>query len=488
MKTDGVSGKLKGLNPAKVFEYFEELSAIPRDSRHEDAIASYLCSFAERKGLRYRTDTMNNVLIHKNASAGYEREPEIMLQGHTDMVCAKNENSVHNFHKDPLKLYIENGWIRAKDTTLGADNGIAVAVMLALLDEESAEHPPLSCLFTAAEEIGLLGAAAFDYSDIDAQILINLDSEDEGIACVSCAGGIRGDIEREIRRRPAEKNECFCRLKWDGFLGGHSGIDINAGRTNAIRAMARMLREPQITGKLWVASIKGGMLDNAIPRSCEAIIACKAEELDQIHDYLCQAAEKMKIEFSDADSTAVFTVSEAAPEDVMQKDDAQSFLTLLCDIPDGVLQMSDAIEGLVQTSANLGIVRTFPNRVKISVLARSAEEYEQEELMHNIGEWAESLCATMALSGEYPGWPYRENSPIRNRYCRVYRRLFGHEPKIEAIHAGLECGRIVHEMPQIDAISIGPTMKNVHTTEEALEIASVQKLWRTLLEILRERD
>ena len=488
MKKDGISGKLKGLNPAKVFEYFEELSAIPRDSRHEDAIASYLCSFAERKGLRYRTDAMHNVLIHKNASAGYEREPEIMLQGHTDMVCAKNENSAHDFRRDPLKLYIENGWIRAKDTTLGADDGIAVAVMLALLDDKSAEHPPLSCLFTAAEEIGLLGAAAFDYSGIDAQILINLDSEDEGIACVSCAGGIRGDIDRKIERRPAEENECFCRLKWDGFLGGHSGIDINSGRTNAIRAMARILCEPLNAGKLSVVSIDGGMLDNAIPRSCEAVISCKAAELDLLKDCLCRSADRMKTEFSDADCTAALTVSETAPEAVMQKDDAQSILTLLCDIPDGVLRMSDAIEGLVQTSANLGVVRTFPNRIKISVLARSAEEHEQEELMHNIGEWAESLCAVMTLSGEYPGWPYRENSSVRNRYCRVYRRLFGQEPKIEAIHAGLECGRIVHEMPQIDAISIGPTMKNVHTTEEALEIASVQKLWLTLLEILRERD
>ncbi len=488
MRTDGVSQSLAGLQPEKVFKYFAEISAIPRDSHNEEAIASYLCGFATKRGFDWRKDGMNNVLIHKKASAGYEDMPEIMLQGHTDMVCAKNENSTHDFKKDPLQLYIKDGWIRAKETTLGADDGIAVAVMLALLDDDTIDHPSLSCLFTSAEEVGLLGAAAFDYIGIHAQILINLDSEDEGVACVSCAGGIRGDLERNIRRRKPDSGENFYRLRWEGFLGGHSGIEINEGRTNAIRAMAFMLREPLCGGRISLVSLDGGTLDNAIPRSCEAVISCRKTESDSVTAEMYRAANNMKAGFSESDGYSAFTLSEATPSDVMWEEDALAFATLLCDIPDGVLKMSPSIEGLVHTSSNMGIVRTTLDSVKLSVLARSADDREQEQLMSEIKKWAEQFEAVMTLSGEYPGWLYREDSKIRKQYCNVYRRLFGCDPKIEAIHAGLECGRIVHAMPWIDAISIGPTMRYVHTTEEALEIASVQRLWITLCEILSMKE
>ena len=473
----------------RVFSFFEKVCAIPRGSFHEEKIAAFLCEFAQKHGLFYRTDKLHNVLIKKPASPGYENEPTVMLQGHTDMVCEKTSQSTHDFEKEGIVPILQDGFVHADETTLGADNGIAVAMMLSILEDDSLCHGPLECLFTVQEEVGLTGAAEFDYSDCRASLLYNLDSEDEGVATISCAGGVRCDMVLPIQRESA-KGWCFFELSADGFAGGHSGTDIDLGRVNAIRTLGCLLSHARRSTELRLASIDGGAMDNAIPRACRAVVAVKPAEKERFTEIFRTQCDARRSSFSAADADAEFRLREIEPcADAMCRKSSDALLAAITSVPNGVLRRTHGTEkSQLETSANLGIVRTERDTALLTVSVRSSVDARRGDVTAVLQMLATALGASLTLRGEYPGWPSREHSKSRERYTAAYRALWGKEPRIEAIHAGLECGVIQHKMPGIDPISIGPDMQHVHTPAERVNVASVGRVYDTLIKMLAIKD
>lgn len=479
---------LNGLEPAAVFRYFEEITRIPHGSGHEAGIAAYLTEFAGAHGLSYREDAMHNVLIRKDASAGYEAEPAVMLQGHTDMVCQKRPDAVHDFEKDPLSLRVSDGWLSADGTTLGADDGIAVAVMMAVLTDDAISHPKLECLFTVQEEIGLCGAAGFDYSDINAKLLINLDSETEGVGTVSCAGGIRCDITRPVTFE--ETDGCTVTLCVSGLKGGHSGAEIHMHRGNAHKIAGAVLAALAEEYDIRLSSLDGGNMDNAIPRECTAVFTVPAAERDAACAQLDALLGEQRAILSASDrQTGMLTYAvSGGTVSVMGRKDTADVLSLLIVTPDGVHSMCEDLPSLVESSCNMGILRTDGNAVTFGFLARSSVEAKKEELRLMLARCAAMCGAEISCSGSYPGWAYDKYSEAARRYCAVYERLYGKKPVIEAIHAGLECGLMKHAVPGIDPISIGPDMADIHTPDERVRIASVAGVYRTVLGMLAWKD
>ena len=473
---------IENRSPKSVFRYFEEISAIPRGSYNEAEIASYLEAFAAARGLECYRDQVNNVLIKASASKGLENEPPLMLQGHTDMVCEKNGDVVHDFTKDPLKLYLDGKYLRAKGTTLGADNGIAVAVMLALLDGEIAEHPAYECLFTTAEEVGLDGAHAFDYSRISARRLINLDSEENGVVTVGCAGGVRSDLTMKYASVPF-KGECV-RIEIKGLMGGHSGANIHCGRANANKLMGRILAAVQEKCQVCLVSLVGGSKDNAIPRECRACIAVPNGDL--AIDVITEQAEQIAEELSADDRGFTVTCQTEAEDAVMMSpEQSRAAIALLNCAANGVLEMSRKIKGLVEFSRNLGVIEHREGELSMIFSSRSSIEGQLDASIRELDLLAAMTGFESRHYSRYPGWNYAPVSPLRDQYLKAYQEITGKEARVDIIHAGLECGVIFSHLPDMDMISIGPDMKDIHSPDEALDLDSVEEFWKVLEVLIR---
>ena len=477
---------LENLEPKKVFRFFEEMTRIPHGSGNMAAVSDWAVRFAEERGLRHRRDGMGNVVIWKDASPGYEDHPAVVLQGHLDMVCVQEVGMDHDFEKDPLELEIEDGWVRAKGTTLGGDNGIAVAMAMALMDDDAIPHPPIEAVFTVDEEIGLLGANGLDCSDLKGRRLINLDSEAEGVLTVSCAGGSRCDLKTSF---PISRTSgIVCEVLVSGLPGGHSGAEIHQNYANANRLLAQSLLE---VPNLRLVSLYGGKQDNAIPNYAKAVFHLPREKsTDDVPQKVYAAFEAANAAYNTPDSAeptcgVSFEYPHILPES-LSVEDSRKVLELILAMPNGVQAMSEDIPGLVQTSLNLGIMRLKDGNLKLSCSVRSSVAAEKEELCGKLKALADQYGADFSRRGDYPPWEYRKDSPLRDVMTSVYKRMTGKEMKVEAIHAGLECGLFAGKMDGLDAVSIGPDMRDIHSTREMLSISSVQRSWDYLLEVLRE--
>lgn len=477
---------LENYEPQRVLYYFEEISAIPRGSGNMTAISNYMVDFAKAHRLEVVQDASLNVIIKKPASAGYEDRPVVMLQGHMDMVEAQTEDSTHNFQTDGLELIVEGDILRANGTTLGGDDGIAVAYMLAILEDDSIEHPALECVFTVDEEVGLDGASKIDLSDCKASYLLNLDSEDEGIFLTSCCGGMRVELHLPVQRK-----ECTGHLyevKLTGLLGGHSGMEIIKERGNANILAGRILRELQWNLDLdWsLVSIDGGNADNAIPRNCTMKLISPIDEM-----VLAAAIQSIcdpifaEYKVSDPDMMIQVTDLGEATEKALTPSSLGKLFFLLSQCPNGVQNMSQSIEGLVETSLNLGVLHTSDEIIKATFSVRSSVESRKFDLHDRLTFLVEFLGGESTYYGDYPGWDYRVDSPLRDQAVALWNQMYDTPVKIEAVHAGLECGLILYQMPELDIISMGPDMKDIHTAEETLDLASTRRVYEYLLELLK---
>ncbi|MBR2926566.1 MAG: aminoacyl-histidine dipeptidase [Clostridia bacterium] len=470
-----------GRSPSSVFRFFEEISAIPRASFCEERIADYLVDFAKARGLFYVRDKINNVMIRRPATKGQEGKPALLFQGHTDMVCEKNADTVHDFSKDGLKLYLDGKLLRAKGTTLGADNGIAVAMMLAILDGELPSHPTVECLFTTAEEVGLNGAMGFDYSHLTARRMVNLDSEELGVVTAGCAGGIRSDLILDAQTEPF-CGSAIC-LRIGGLMGGHSGENINSGRANANKLMGRILASLVSAHDARLISLRGGSKDNAIPRECEAVIAVK-----DAHAAITLAntlGEQIKRELGSDDAGFFLTAEQTEqPSSMLTKEDSANAIAVIACAANGVLEMSRDVNGLVEYSRNLGVITTKENQICFVFSARSSIESRLDASTQELDALARVTgCVTKHYS-RYPGWDYAKTSALRDSYLAAYRDVMGKDAVINVIHAGLECGIIRSKVPDMDMISVGPTMFDIHSPDEALDLDATEQFWKTVARLV----
>ena len=472
---------IQGRDPASFFRFFEEISAIPRPSYHESDVADYLEAFAKARGLYCYRDDLNNVFIKKPATPGQEHRVPILFQGHTDMVCEKNNGVEHDFLKDPLKLWVDGDLLRAKGTTLGADNGVAVALMLAILDGALAEHPALECLFTTAEEVGLNGAHGFDYSRITARRMVNVDSESLGTITCGCAGGIRTDMRIAISTEPFA-GECV-RVAISGLMGGHSGENIHCGRGNANKLMGRLLANLLHECDARLINIEGGSKDNAIPRECVAVLA--VPNFDKASELLSAEAALIAQELVEEDRSFCVTVEDAEAEPFMMTKDATSrVVAVLAAAPNGVFEMNRNISGLVEYSRNLGVVRTEGDAVELVFASRSALESRLDASTRELDALARVVAATTRHYSRYPGWEFAPKSELREAYVKAYRDVTGEDAIVNVIHAGLECGIIYSHIPDMDITSIAPTLHDLHSPDESLELPTVEIFWKTIVRLV----
>lgn len=476
---------LKGLKPERVFHYFEEICAIPHGSRNTKQISDYLVAFAKTQGLRFVQDEVNNVIIYCRGSRGYEQHPPVILQGHIDMVTEKKPDCKIDFLTDGLDVRTDGETIWAEGTTLGGDDGIAVAYLLALLESETIPHPPLECVFTVDEEIGMDGAEALDVTLLQGKTLINADSEDEGILTVSCAGGATAKLTLPIGIEKAEGQGIH--LYVDGLLGGHSGQEINKGRANSNKLMAELLKKLMGDLPCRLVYIRGGQKDNAIPRYTMAKVIVSPAQAEEAAKRIEQYAKELIAGLPEPEHTAKITW-EFCPcrGRAMNMLSTRRLVRLLNELPNGVQAMSRDIEGLVQTSLNLGILKTEGELVTMTFSVRSSVNDEKAALLEKIKTIGEKYGAQYSESGRYPAWEYRKDSPLRNLMVRTFEELYGRKPVVEAIHAGLECGLFSDRIPGLDCVSFGPDMEHIHTTEERLNVASVSRTWDYLLAVLEK--
>lgn len=473
------------LQPEKVFYYFEEICKVPHGSFHTELIADYLVAFAKAHELKYYRDEADNVVIYKPASKGYEEAPVTILQGHTDMVCEKTTDSAHDFMTDPIQLMVDGDIVSAKDTTLGGDNGIAVAYALAILDSETIEHPALEAVFTSNEEVGLLGADALDASVLKGKVMLNLDSEMEGVFTVGCAGGMTG--KSMIPMGYWEADGLRMDITLDGLCGGHSGIDIDKCRGNATILLGRFLFELNETTDYMLMDLCGGQKDNAIPRLATATIVVAKEDAAEVFAYAQKFEEVLRQEYAGTDDGVTVTVTSKSSGTFKVLDMSSKMRTmfLLRNIPNGVQKMSGQISGLVETSTNMGVFVIEDGMLCVSSSIRSSFTSAKKEISQKIRFLTEFLGGEYEESGDYPGWAYDADSKIRPLMVSLYEKMYGKTPVIEAIHAGLECGVFVEKMQGVDCISFGPSLTAIHTVEEHFSISSVQRTWEFILNILK---
>ena len=476
---------LSDLEPREVFAWFERLCAIPHSSHHAKAISDYLVAFARERGLACRQDAANNVVIRKAASAGYENAPVVMLQGHIDMVCEKDADCGKDMETEGLDLFVDGDVIGARGTTLGGDDGIAVAMALAVLDADDIPHGPLECVFTADEEVGMIGARALDASDLKAKYLINIDSEEEGVLTVSCAGACRMACTLPVTRAPFDGQTL--RVRISGLAGGHSGEEIHKGRANANLLLGRALDEMSRAAALRLIRVSGGAKDNAIPREAEAVVRTgDAAALRRAAEALAAA---LRAEYHAADGHITVTVTET--DDGLTPMDAASTeraITLLLCAPNGVVEMNMDVPGLVQTSLNLGRLTSDEASLRASFMIRSSINSQKNAVASRLARLAEALGGQAELDSDYSAWPYRPESPLRDRVAEVFYEQYGEKPRIAALHAGLECGILSGKLPELDCISLGPDLTDIHTPRERLHIASTERTWRLLLGTLKRLD
>ena len=474
--------KLAGLNPAAVFGYFEEICSIPHGSRNTKPISDYLVSFAVEHGLRYIQDEVNNVILFQEGTCGMEDHPAVILQGHMDMVCEKDADCPINMGTEGLDVTHDEEFIFAKGTTLGADNGIAVAYALALLSDKTIPHPPLEVIITVDEEIGMLGADAIDLSMLKSRTLINLDSEDEGIFTVSCAGGATATISLPADRR-AVYGPCI-RLSVEGLQGGHSGAEIHKNRANANKVMGEFMSRIQKLMPLCLTSFTGGSKDNAIPRSCPATMVAMGINLERINPIAEELQAEIREKYDEPEVVIQAFDVDALGGNSLSTEDTSKVIGLLCAAPNGIQAMSEDMPGLVQTSLNLGIAK-LGSSFSITFSVRSSVNDEKQTLLKQLEDMAALFGGSYSQMGAYPAWEYKKDSTLRDTMVRIYSEMFGAEPQVLAIHAGLECGLLGEKLPGLDCVSIGPQMYDIHTSRERLDIASTERTWNFLLEILK---
>ena len=475
-------GILEHLEPKKVFQFFEELCAIPHGSSDTKAVSDWCVEFARARGLKYLQDEMNNVIIWKAGTPGYENAPGVILQGHMDMVCEKEVSCAKDMEKEGLDLLVDGDFVRAKGTTLGGDDGIAIAMAMAVLDAGDIPHPPLEAVFTVDEEIGMLGAVGIDASPLQGRWMVNLDSEAEGVFTVSCAGGNVSKCILPVKREAYAGTGLAVTV--DGLRGGHSGAEIDKGRGNSSILMGRVLRALLKAGGLRLVSVAGGLKDNAIPVETAAYLV--TADAAALTSAAAEAEAALKNEYRATDPDIRVEVKPWAAEGVpMDEASTARTIAMLRVLPNGIQFMSGEIPGLVQTSLNLGILKTQEACVEASFCVRSAVETQKAEVKDRLACLMEQLGGTVEYSGDYPGWEYRKDSALRELMVEIFREQYGHDPRIEAIHAGVECGMFIGKLPGLDCVSVGPDLLEIHTPRERMSISSVQRVWKFLLEILK---
>lgn len=472
--------KLENLTPERVFHFFEEISAIHRGSGDMEAISQYCIDFAKKHNLRYYTDELRNVVIFKDGSKGYEDAQPVILQGHLDMVCQKTEESTIDFLKEGLDIYVDGDFVKAKNTTLGADNGIAVSMVLAILESDTIAHPPIEAIFTTDEETGMYGAKALDMSILKGKRMVNIDSEEEDCITVSCAGG--SDFKATKKHERISKTGDKVNLTLKGLRGGHSGIEINSGKLNANKIIGKALSVLAHELDFEIISINGGDKPNAITNRCEVEL-CVSGEYEEV---ITSVLNDIKAEFTDAEKGLVFEVKiEKNCECETFGEELTTCITeILATTPNGVIKMSENIENLVETSLNLGVLYTDDDELVLHYALRSNKKAGLLKLEDEMVEFFKKYNFEIKTFGHYPPWEYREDSAMRDMYKELYCEVFGKKPRVEAIHAGLECGVFASQIEDFDCIAIGPNIFDAHTVNERLSIKSTQAVFDTIVKLL----
>lgn len=480
--------EVKDLKPALVWQIFDEITKVPRPSCHEEQIRAYLLDFAAKHNLEVRTDECGNVAMSKGATPGHENAPIVILQAHMDMVAEKNNDVAHDFLKDPIDTYVDGEWVKARGTTLGADNGIGMAAALAVMIDNDLEHGPVEALFTINEEIGLEGAQNLGKDLVKGTILINLDSEDDGEIFVGCAGGIDTTAIFTYNRSVAPENFHYMKVSVKGLLGGHSGSDINAGRANANKLIARFIWDCSQKWDIAVSEFDGGNLRNAIPREAHAIFGIHNDHRSEIVECLQSYAEAIRNEYKGVEPSMEFTIEKAdKPAYCIDSKTSLALIRALYSAPHGVFSMSRDLEGLVETSTNLAAVKMLAdNKIKVTTSQRSSVESRKLDIAGQVEAHFQLAGAEVSHSDGYPGWAPNMDSPIMRLSAEAYEELFGVKPAIKAIHAGLECGLFLAKKPELDMVSFGPTMTGVHSPDEQLNIPTVDKFYRHLCLTLKK--
>lgn len=477
---------LKELEPKKVFYYFEEICRIPHGSYDTKRISDYCVNFAKERRLEVFQDHMNNVIVKKPGTKGYENADTVILQGHLDMVCEKTPESSHDFSKDGLELMVEDGFVKAKDTTLGGDDGIAVAMILAVLDSNDIPHPPLEAVFTTDEEVGMGGAHALDMKKLRGRVLINIDSEEEGVLTAGCAGGYRFDTCIPVDYQSLEGMVLTIRI--GGLTGGHSGIEIHKQRGNAHILMGRLLNHLAHSVHFRLADIGGGSKDNVIARESMAQIAISSDDKEQCKAQIHDMEKIWKSEFGSDEPELFIAISEAQGEKTFTEESTNRVINYLSAVPNGVICYERQIEGQVETSLNLGIVRMTEEGLVLSHLVRSSLESKKEALKEQLQRLAAFAGGNGKAMDEYPSWNYRADSRLQKLMVSVYRNIYKKNPQIVTIHGGLECGLFVGKRPELDCVSFGPDIFDVHSVNERMDPESVRRSYQYLLEVLKAAE
>lgn len=489
-------GVLSNLEPNGVFHFFEEICSIPHGSGNVEQISDYLKKFAEDRELFCIQDELKNIIIKKPGTKGYEDKEPVIIQGHMDMVAVKKPDCDLDMKTEGLRLAVDGDSIYAQGTSLGGDDGIAVAYALALLDSTDLVHPPLEVIITVDEEVGMDGAAGIDLSEIKGRRMLNIDSEEEGIFLVSCAGGSKVVTELSVLRNEDEdeSDEEYIRLELivDGLIGGHSGTEIDKGRMNSNLLMARVLDEMQKTFReICLVSLEGGLADNAIPRRTTAVVEIEKQQETDFEKIFAMLVKEWHAELDAREPHMDITLCK------LDKNDERNSIPAVCTVdtitvikyllalPNGVIQMSADIPGLVETSLNVGIVKLEENFLRTVISVRSNMESAKTMLINRLVAVADLAGAQIDVEGDYPGWSYRKDSPLREKMIEVYEKMYGEKPKVEALHAGLECGILAAKLNDLDCISFGPNIHDIHTTEEKLEISSTKRGWEYIVELMK---
>lgn len=480
-------GILSNLEPKEVFGYFEEICGIPHPSYKEKKLSDYCMAFAQKHGLEAYQDQLGNVIIIKEATPGYEDAEPLVLQGHLDMVCEKEPGCEIDFEKGGLRLKIEGDYITAEGTTLGGDDGIAIAYSLAVLASDTLQHPRIEAVFTVSEEVGMEGAEFIDLSVLKGHRLLNLDSEEEGYLLTSCAGGCRAAISLPVEYEA--RQGAFYEIRVDGLIGGHSGAEIDKGRANSNLLMGRVLMALEDMIPYSLTELSGGLKDNAIPRETKARVVVDTAYINRFEDVLRLTEKQITEEFSLSDPDIKVTAVNAGIRETkaLTQTSGKKVLTLLNLLPNGVQSMSAAIPGLVETSLNLGVLSLSEKSLEMRYSVRSSVQTAKEYVVAKLQLLTKELGGSLAVEGNYPAWEYRKDSPLRDTMIRVYKEMYGKEPVVQALHAGLECGLLAGKIKDLDAVSVGPDMVSIHTTEEKLSISSTSRVWKYLQEVISQK-
>lgn len=477
----------KGIKPEKVWQYFEEICQVPRPSKKEEKIIEFLLDFGRKHTLDTKRDEIGNVLISKPATKGKENVPTVVLQSHIDMVCEKNSDVAHDFEKDPIKPYIEGDWVKAKGTTLGADDGIGMAAQMAVLTSDDIAHGPVECLFTVDEETGLTGAFELQPGFFKGRILLNLDSEDEGELFIGCAGGVDTLASMEFKKKDVPKDHIACRIVVNGLTGGHSGDDIHKGRGNANKILNRFLWETTYKYKIRITDFDGGNLRNAIAREANAIITINRKRKDDFMKFFIQFSEEVKKELAITEPNLAMKIEPVDnPDFVMNRKAQHRLVNSLYSCPHGVIEWSHEIDGLVETSTNLASVKCKKGKINITTSQRSSVDTAKRDIANMVESTFLLADANVKHTDGYPGWQPNPESKILKITEAAYQRLFDQKPIVRAIHAGLECGLFLEKYPDMDMISFGPTIWGAHSPDERINIETTMKFWKLLVEILEK--